>query len=165
MQAAAILRVHYFVIHPGPEHPAETSGEDLRARDSKNLGAPALVNTPQKMRRIERGQFFARSKSAAAVAFVTAILVFSGESLLYARRSVSTSKLPLTIAKPTKSTRTSTEIERGPRGKSEIALNPSPSHTPRKTRTEALPIGVSRCLHNLRGCAAGKKSTKCHENG
>ena len=31
-EAAAILRVHYFVIHPGPEHPAETSGEEQLAR-------------------------------------------------------------------------------------------------------------------------------------
>jgi sugar phosphate isomerase/epimerase len=31
-EAAAILRVRYFVIHPGPEHPAETSGEEQLAR-------------------------------------------------------------------------------------------------------------------------------------
>jgi sugar phosphate isomerase/epimerase len=31
-EAAAILRVHYFVIHPGPEHPPETSGEEQLAR-------------------------------------------------------------------------------------------------------------------------------------
>ena len=31
-EAAAILRVHYFVIHPGPEHPAATSGEEQLAR-------------------------------------------------------------------------------------------------------------------------------------
>lgn len=31
-EAAAVLRVHYFVIHPGPEHPAETSGEEQLAR-------------------------------------------------------------------------------------------------------------------------------------
>jgi sugar phosphate isomerase/epimerase len=31
-EAAAILRVHYFVIHPGPEHLPETSGEEQLAR-------------------------------------------------------------------------------------------------------------------------------------
>jgi sugar phosphate isomerase/epimerase len=31
-EAAAILRVHYFVIHPGPEHPPESSGEEQLAR-------------------------------------------------------------------------------------------------------------------------------------
>jgi sugar phosphate isomerase/epimerase len=31
-EAAAVLRVHYFVIHPGPEHPAETSGDEQLAR-------------------------------------------------------------------------------------------------------------------------------------
>jgi len=30
--AAAALRVHYFVIHPGPEHPPETSGEEKLTR-------------------------------------------------------------------------------------------------------------------------------------
>ena len=31
-EAAAILRVHYFVIHPGPENPPEASGEQQLAR-------------------------------------------------------------------------------------------------------------------------------------
>jgi sugar phosphate isomerase/epimerase len=31
-EAAAVLRVHYFVIHPGPEHPPETSGEERLTR-------------------------------------------------------------------------------------------------------------------------------------
>jgi len=31
-EAAAILRVHYFVIHPGPENPPEASGDDQLAR-------------------------------------------------------------------------------------------------------------------------------------
>lgn len=31
-EAAAVLRVRYFVIHPGPEHPAETAGEEQLAR-------------------------------------------------------------------------------------------------------------------------------------
>lgn len=31
-ETAAILRVHYFVIHPGPEHPAATAGEEQFAR-------------------------------------------------------------------------------------------------------------------------------------
>lgn len=31
-EAAAILRVRYFVIHPGPEHPAETVGDEQLAR-------------------------------------------------------------------------------------------------------------------------------------
>jgi sugar phosphate isomerase/epimerase len=30
--AAAVFRVHYFVIHPGPEHPPETSGEEKLIR-------------------------------------------------------------------------------------------------------------------------------------
>lgn len=80
------------------------------------------MNTPQNMRRIERRRSFARSISAAAVALVTGFLVFSGESLLYGGHSVSTPKPALMVSKPTKLARTSTEIERGPRGKSEIAL-------------------------------------------
>ena len=74
------------------------------------------------MRRIERRRSFARSISAAAVALVTGFLVFSGESLLYGGHSVSTPKPILMVSKPTKLARTSTEIERGARGKSEIAL-------------------------------------------
>ena len=31
-EAAAILHVHYFVIHPGPEHPPATSGDEQLAR-------------------------------------------------------------------------------------------------------------------------------------
>lgn len=31
-EAAAVLRVRYFVIHPGPEHPADTSGKEQLAR-------------------------------------------------------------------------------------------------------------------------------------
>ena len=31
-EAAAIFRIRYFVIHPGPEHPAATSGEEQLAR-------------------------------------------------------------------------------------------------------------------------------------
>lgn len=80
------------------------------------------MNTPQNMRRIERGRSFARSTSAVAVAFVTGFLVFSGESLLQASPSVSTSKPASTNSKSAKSARSSGEIVRGPRGKSEIAL-------------------------------------------
>jgi peptidoglycan/xylan/chitin deacetylase (PgdA/CDA1 family) len=74
------------------------------------------------MRRIERGRYFARSRSAVAAAFVTAVLAFSGESLLYGGRSDLTPKAVLAVSKPPKLARTSTEIERGPRGKSQIAL-------------------------------------------
>jgi peptidoglycan/xylan/chitin deacetylase (PgdA/CDA1 family) len=80
------------------------------------------VNTPQNIHRIERGRYLARSTSVVAVAFVTVFLVFSGESLLHARHSISTSQPAPTVTKPTKSAPTSGEIERGPRGKSEIAL-------------------------------------------
>ena len=51
-----------------------------------------FVNTPQHMRHIKVCRSFARSTSAVAVAFVTGFLVFSGESLLHARHSVSTSQ-------------------------------------------------------------------------
>ncbi len=37
-EAAALLRVHYFVIHPGPEHPPATSGEEQLARMRNVVG-------------------------------------------------------------------------------------------------------------------------------
>ena len=38
-EAAAILRVHYFVIHPGPEHPPEISDEDQLGRMRNVVGS------------------------------------------------------------------------------------------------------------------------------
>jgi peptidoglycan/xylan/chitin deacetylase (PgdA/CDA1 family) len=80
------------------------------------------VKTPQNIRRSERVRFFPRVTSVVAVAFLTGLLVISGETLLYGGRSDSTPKAVLAISKPTKLARTSIEIERGPRGKSQIAL-------------------------------------------
>ena len=77
---------------------------------------------PQNIRRIERVRYFPRLTSVVAVAFLFGFLVISGESLLYGGRSDSTPKAVLAVSKPTKLARTSTEIERGPRGKSQIAL-------------------------------------------
>lgn len=70
----------------------------------------------------KRGRSFLRLRSAVAAAFVTALLAFSGESLLQASHSVFTPKPALIASKPTKPARASTEIERGARGRSEIAL-------------------------------------------
>jgi peptidoglycan/xylan/chitin deacetylase (PgdA/CDA1 family) len=70
----------------------------------------------------KRGRSFLRLRSAVAAAFVTAVLAFSGESLLQASHSVFTPKPALIASKPAKPARASTEIERGARGRSEIAL-------------------------------------------
>jgi peptidoglycan/xylan/chitin deacetylase (PgdA/CDA1 family) len=78
--------------------------------------------TTQNTGRLERVRSFSRLSTVVAVAFVTGVLVISGESLLYGGRSDSTPKAALAISKPTKPAQTSTEIGRGPRGKSEIAL-------------------------------------------
>jgi peptidoglycan/xylan/chitin deacetylase (PgdA/CDA1 family) len=80
------------------------------------------VNAPQNMRRIGRGRYFPRLTLVVAVAFLAGFLVISGKSLLYGGRSDSTPKAVLAVSKPTKLARTSTEIERGARGRSEIAL-------------------------------------------
>jgi peptidoglycan/xylan/chitin deacetylase (PgdA/CDA1 family) len=89
---------------------------------SSNLDARALVKTPRNTNRTERGRRQARSTPAVVVALIAGFLVFSGESLLYGGRSDLTPKAVLAVSKPPKLARTSTEIERGPRGKSQIAL-------------------------------------------
>jgi peptidoglycan/xylan/chitin deacetylase (PgdA/CDA1 family) len=102
--------------------PIESAMRWIHEHATHRTFAPALVNTPRNMHRTERGRYLARSTSAVAVAFVTAFLVFSGKSFLQASHSVSTSKPASTNSKPPKSVRSSGEIVRGPRGKSEIAL-------------------------------------------
>lgn len=79
------------------------------------------MNTPQRMRGIERGRSFA--KTTVAVTLVAAVLAFMAEGLLHAGHSVSPSKPAPPVSKPTKPARASSgEIERGAPGKSEIAL-------------------------------------------
>jgi peptidoglycan/xylan/chitin deacetylase (PgdA/CDA1 family) len=90
--------------------------------NSSKLDVQGHVKTTRDMRRIERGRYLVRSTSVVAVAFVTGFLIFFGQSLLYGGRLDSMPKAVLAVSKPTKLDRTSTEIERGPRGKSQIAL-------------------------------------------
>jgi peptidoglycan/xylan/chitin deacetylase (PgdA/CDA1 family) len=100
---AAVRWIHKRVTSPGPR-------------------APALAKAPQNIRRVERSRYFPGLTSFVTVAFLTGFLVIPGESLLYGGRSDSTPKGVLALSKPTTLAKTSTEIERGPRGKSQIAL-------------------------------------------
>jgi peptidoglycan/xylan/chitin deacetylase (PgdA/CDA1 family) len=74
------------------------------------------------MRRVERIRYFPGLTSFVTVAFLTGFLVISRESFLYGARSDSMPKAVMAISKPTKPASNPIEIERGPRGSSQIAL-------------------------------------------
>ena len=65
------------------------------------------------------GQCFASVRSVVAVTLIVGLLAFSGGSVLQAGHSLAPSRPASPLSKPA---RISGEIERGPRGKSEIAL-------------------------------------------
>jgi peptidoglycan/xylan/chitin deacetylase (PgdA/CDA1 family)/rhodanese-related sulfurtransferase len=85
-------------------------------------GASALIKGPQEMRRFDFGRCFASVRSVVVVALIAGFLAFSGGTALPAGHAVATSQPAPPLSKPEKPARTSTEIERGPRGKSQIAL-------------------------------------------
>jgi peptidoglycan/xylan/chitin deacetylase (PgdA/CDA1 family) len=74
------------------------------------------------MRRFDFGRCFASVRSVVVVALIAGFLACSGGSALPAGHAVATSQPAPPLSKPEKPARTSTEIERGPRGKSQIAL-------------------------------------------
>lgn len=80
------------------------------------------MSRPQNMRRIEFGRGCASVRSVVGVALIVGLLALSGRTVLQAGHSVAPSKPASPLSKPAKSSRTSTEIERGPRGRSQIAL-------------------------------------------
>jgi len=94
----------------------------LIVRRTLGSGASALIKGPQEMRRIEFGRCFASVRSVVAVALIVGVLAFSGGTVLQAGHAVATSKPVASLSKPEKAVRVSDEIERGARGKSEIAL-------------------------------------------
>jgi peptidoglycan/xylan/chitin deacetylase (PgdA/CDA1 family)/rhodanese-related sulfurtransferase len=84
----------------------------LIARRILGPGAHKLIKGPQEMRRVELGHCFASVRGIIAVALIAGFLAFSGGTALPAGHAVA----------PPKLAKTATEIERGPRGKSQIAL-------------------------------------------
>jgi len=89
---------------------------------SSNPEAPTRAKAPQEMDRIKRLHYFPRITAVVTVTLITGLLVLSGEGPVYGGHSVPKPQPASSISKPAKAARASDEIERGPRGKSEIAL-------------------------------------------
>jgi len=82
----------------------------------------AATGRPQEARHIEIGHCFASARRIIAVALIAGFLAFSGGTALPAGHAVTPFKPLLAVSGPAKLAKTATEIERGPRGKSQIAL-------------------------------------------
>ena len=90
---------------------------------SSNPEAPRPAKAPQEMRRIKRLHYFPRVTAVVTVALATGLLVIPGKSALSGDRFDSAKPRPfLAVSGPAKLAKTAIEIERGPRGKSQIAL-------------------------------------------
>lgn len=76
----------------------------------------------REVRHIELGYCFARVRGIIGVAVIAGFLAFSGGTALPAGHDGTPSKPLLAVSGPAKLAKTATEIERGPRGKSQIAL-------------------------------------------
>jgi peptidoglycan/xylan/chitin deacetylase (PgdA/CDA1 family)/rhodanese-related sulfurtransferase len=87
----------------------QVARRDATTRRILGPRAHAIIKGPQEVQRIELGHCFASVRGIIAVAFIAGFLAFSGGTALPADRAVTSPK-------------TATEIERGPRGKSQIAL-------------------------------------------
>jgi peptidoglycan-N-acetylglucosamine deacetylase len=88
-----------------------------------NPEAPTPAKAPQEIRRIMRLHYFPRVTAVVTVVLITGFLVIPGRSVLSGDRSDSAKPRPfLAVSGPAKLAKTAIEIERGPRGKSEIAL-------------------------------------------
>ena len=87
-----------------------------------NPEAPTPAKAPQEIRRIMRLHYFPRVTAVVTVALVTGLLVIPGKSILGDRFDSAKPRPLLAVSGPAKLARTATEIERGPRGRSQIAL-------------------------------------------
>jgi peptidoglycan/xylan/chitin deacetylase (PgdA/CDA1 family)/rhodanese-related sulfurtransferase len=90
---------------------------------SSNPEAPAPAKAPQEILRIMRLHYFPRVTAVVTVALATGLLVIPGKIALSGDRFDSAKPRPfLAVSGPAKLAKTAIEIERGPRGKSQIAL-------------------------------------------
>lgn len=93
-----------------------------RRTTSSNLEAPRRAKAPQELRRVML-HYFPRVTAVVTVALVTGLLIIPGKIVLSGDHSDSVQSKPLlAVAGPAKLTKTATEIERGPRGRSQIAI-------------------------------------------
>lgn len=90
---------------------------------SSNPETPTPAKAPQEIRRIMRLHYFPRITAVVTVALIIGLLVIPGKSVLSGDRFDSAKPGPfLAVSGPAKLAKTAIEIERGPRGKSQIAL-------------------------------------------
>ena len=89
---------------------------------SSNPEAPRPAKAPQEMRRIKRLHYFPRVTAVVTVTLIIGLLVLSGEGPVYGGHPIPKPQPASPISKPAQAARASDEIERGPRGNSQIAL-------------------------------------------
>lgn len=94
-----------------------------RRTTSSNPEAPTPARAPQEIHRTMRLHYFPGVTAVVTVALVTGLLVIPGKIVLSGDLSDSMQPKPLlAVTGPAKLAKTAIEIERGPRGKSRIAL-------------------------------------------
>lgn len=93
----------------------------LEAWEEQGLPVVRRANLWQRPRRTGLGHCFASVRGIIAVAFIAGFFVFSGGTALPAGHTVTSPKF-LAVSGPAKLAKTAAEIERGPRGKSQIAI-------------------------------------------
>ena len=122
-QCLPVARKKFWKLPPAREALARSSRWIHRRTTSSNPEAPTPARAPQEIHRTMRLHYFPGLTAVITLALVTGLLVIPGKIVLSGDSSNSVQPKPLLgISGPAKLAKTATEIERGPRGKSQIAL-------------------------------------------